>query len=170
MQTLNAEIGNLYGGSVRIRVCGICTQGDRILLVNHALYGPNGIFWAPPGGGIRFGESAEEALVREFREETGLIVSVGRLLFVHEHIEAPLHAIELFFDIASFEGKEVSGFDPELPPEGQIINAVQFMDWNKIAALEQDQGHRVLKMAGSLAGIFKLNHYISGTNTGRNLK
>jgi 8-oxo-dGTP diphosphatase len=94
LQTLNADIGNLYGGSVRVRVGGLCVQEHRILLVNHALYGPEGIFWSPPGGGVQFGESAQQALVREFREETGLDVEVGELLFVHEHIAVPLHAVE----------------------------------------------------------------------------
>lgn len=162
LQTLNADIGNLYGGSVRVRVGGLCVQEDRILLVNHALYGPEGVLWSPPGGGVHFGESAEEALVREFREETGLDVEVGELLFVHEHIAAPLHAVELFFQIKSFTGNLARGADPELSADGQIIREVRFLDWEEIQRYHSGQRHRILNMATSLEGIFELNKYISG--------
>lgn len=148
---------------MRVRVCGICMQEGRILLVNHALYGPGGAFWSPPGGGVQFGEPAEQALVREFREETGLEVEVGELLFVHEHIAAPLHAVELFFRIKSFEGNVMQGNDPELSADGQIIREVRFLDWEEIQRYEPAQRHRILNMAASLAGIFELNKYISGS-------
>ncbi len=152
----------MYGGSVRVRTCGICVQEGRILLVNHALYGPDGTFWSPPGGGVQFGEPADRALVREFREETGLEVEVGELLFVHEHIAAPLHAVELFFNIKSLAGNAVTGLDPELAADGQIIREVRFLDWEEIQQYRPDQRHRILNIAPSLAGIFELNKYISG--------
>lgn len=162
LQTLNADIGTIFGGSVRVRVCGICIDGDRILLVNHALYGPDDAFWSPPGGGVYFGEMAEHALAREFREETGLEVTIGELLFVNEHIGDPLHAVELFFAIRSFTGTIASGFDPELAADGQIIRDVRFLSWEEIQAYEPQQRHRILNIAGSLAGIFKLKNYITG--------
>lgn len=146
-----------------MRVCGICVHEGRILLVNQALYGSDAAFWSPPGGGVYFGETAEHALAREFREETGLDVAIGELLFVNEHIASPLHAIELFFEIKSFDGNVVSGFDPELAADGQIIREVRFLSWEEISTFKPGERHRILNIAGSLAGIFELNKYISGS-------
>ncbi len=39
--------------------------------------------WGLPGGGLEYGEHPEEAVVREVWEETGLRVSIERLLLVN---------------------------------------------------------------------------------------
>ena len=48
--------------------CGILSQSGKILLQKRADKGT----WGLPGGAIELGESALEALVREFYEETGI--------------------------------------------------------------------------------------------------
>lgn len=53
---------------------------DRVLLVR-VTYGRRG--WQLPGGFLEIGESPEQALVREFREELGVAVDVGSLMGIY---------------------------------------------------------------------------------------
>lgn len=57
-------------------------QGGRLLLVRRATEPLRG-FWAPPAGYVEMDESAEEAAVREAREETGLEVALDGLQGVY---------------------------------------------------------------------------------------
>ena len=108
---MTPEFAEIYGNKVRLRVCGLCWQGDSLLLVKHKM-GDKGL-WAPPGGGIEYGESVDYALKREFLEETGLKIAVNKFLFGCEFIKKPLHAVELFFDVEKVAGVLRGGYDRE---------------------------------------------------------
>ena len=83
--------------NIRIRVAGILVKDGRILLVRHEKAGKS--YWLIPGGGMDFGESAEEALAREYREEVGLDIHVGPLVLVHDSIPPTRHrqVLNLYF-------------------------------------------------------------------------
>jgi ADP-ribose pyrophosphatase YjhB (NUDIX family) len=51
-------------------------SGQKLLLTRRSDNGQ----WCLPGGGMDAGESASEACIREVREETGLRVSISRLV------------------------------------------------------------------------------------------
>lgn len=138
----------MYGGRVRARVCGICVEDNSMLLIKHSGLGEKGILWAPPGGGIDYGSLAQENLVREFEEETGLIVQPEKFLFIYEHRVAPLHAIELFFRVRRIGGDLMNGFDPEVDEKNQIIESVQFVTFKEIKVMDKKILH----------GIFSLLH------------
>lgn len=57
----------------------IITAGDLILLIRRG-HEPEAGRWSLPGGRIEAGETDEQALVREVREETGLEVAPGPLI------------------------------------------------------------------------------------------
>jgi ADP-ribose pyrophosphatase YjhB (NUDIX family) len=55
-----------------VRAYGILVHEGKVLLVRSSSPQIRPPLWWLPGGGIDFGESPEEALLREFKEETGL--------------------------------------------------------------------------------------------------
>lgn len=74
---LRARVGR---DPVRLNFAAACIrQGDRILLQRRGDHDG----WGFPGGAIELGESAEEAVIREVREETGLVIRVVGLLGVY---------------------------------------------------------------------------------------
>jgi len=60
-------------------VGAILTDGELILLIRRG-HEPEAGRWSLPGGRIEPGETDQQALVREVREETGLEVTAGRLV------------------------------------------------------------------------------------------
>jgi mutator protein MutT len=64
------------------RAVGIVLEDDQLLLMRRAHDGRE--YYTFPGGGVEPGETVEEAVIRELREETDLIVSVDRLLYHHD--------------------------------------------------------------------------------------
>ena len=67
---------------IRGRACAIIRQADRLLLNR---FGGDS-FWALPGGAVEPGEFSTDALVREVREELGVTVAIGRLLWIVENL------------------------------------------------------------------------------------
>jgi 8-oxo-dGTP diphosphatase len=151
------ELIEKYGNKVRVRACGLCWQLNDLLLVDHHFMGvPH--FWAPPGGGIELGLPAQETLVKEFREETGLEITVGQLLFTCEYIKSPLHAIELFFEVTPTGGSLARGHDPET--KVPVIAHVAYKSFDVINQLPPDQRHGILTIAPSPSSLRNLHGYI----------
>jgi 8-oxo-dGTP diphosphatase len=122
-----------YGNQIRIRVCGVCIEEGKILLLNHIGIRENSDFWCPPGGGLQFGETVEDCLKREFLEETNTEISVGKFLTVNEFVNPPLHAVELFYEVKIISGIPKKGFDPEM--EEQIISDLRWFNLKEIKDL-----------------------------------
>ena len=66
----------------RLGAYALVTDGDLVLLSRFAPGGEIGGLWMLPGGGVEFGESPADAVVREVYEETGMHVRITGLLDV----------------------------------------------------------------------------------------
>jgi len=142
---------NIYGNRIRNRVMGICIENDRILLVKHKHIG-NPHFWCPVGGGVELFETAQNALKREFLEESNLEISVGKLLFVHEFIQKPFHAIEFFFEVKIIGGNLEKGYDPEL----DLIEAVSWLSFEELAAQKTGCKHQIFEKISSFSQLWEI--------------
>lgn len=141
---MDPGLAALYGDKVRVRACGLCWQGADILMVNHQGLTQGG-FWAPPGGGLAFGETVRQCLEREFVEETGLKIKQGRFLFACEFLRKPLHAIEIFFEVTIAGGTLRTGDDPEL----SIIKDVRFLSPDALKKLAPSSLHGIFRLVSS---------------------
>ena len=85
---------------------------------------------AIPGGFVEVGESCEDALVREMKEETGLDVAIVRLLGVYSHPKRDprFHTVSVTYvckaygePVASSDAKEVKVFKIEEIPFERLV-------------------------------------------------
>ena len=78
----------------------IALAGKKVLIAHRNPTGQMGGRWEFPGGKVEAGESDAEAVVREFREEFGVEVTVGEKIaeavFVHNGTDVTLHAYRVF--------------------------------------------------------------------------
>lgn len=162
-EAIKEEINQKFGGRVRTRVGGVLIENEEVLLVKHNFIGQADYLWAPPGGGIEHGQSAEEALKREFLEETGLKIEVGRLIAINEFIDLPLHAIELFFAVNATNNDFKLGRDPEME-KGQILSDIQFFSLEKLKNEKSSRIHNIFHNIKSFQELFNTKGYFKFVN------
>jgi 8-oxo-dGTP diphosphatase len=147
-----------YGNRLRVRSCGLLVEDGSILLANHLGLTDNS-FWAPPGGGIEWGENAKECLKREWLEETGLMVEVCDFLFACEFINSKLHAIELFFEVHRLGGHLKLGSDPE-PGAPKVLSDLKFFDQKMLMQLDRSQRHGIFTLSSNPQEILDFRGYL----------
>jgi mutator protein MutT len=70
----------------RITTAGVLVKNNAYFVAKRDKGGSIGGLWEFPGGKNRWGETEEETLKREYREELGLEIQVGSLLHTHDFV------------------------------------------------------------------------------------
>ena len=106
-------------GNHQIRVTGVLIEEGRLLLVKQKVTDSRG--WSLPGGRVELGETLEGAIIREMKEETGLLVAVERLLYVADKTDDGL--LHITFRLRRVDGEIV------LPTNEFDANPISDVQW-----------------------------------------
>lgn len=119
-------------------VGAIVLAGDRVLLILRGKEPLKG-YWSLPGGAVETGESVEEALRREVREETGLEIREIRFAEVFERImRDETGQVEYHYVLLDYICEPAGG---ELQAASDVSDARWFL-WEEMAGLTMTSGTR----------------------------
>lgn len=124
----------------RYRVGAIIIENDCVLMASNETED----YLYSVGGAVRLGETAEEAVVREVFEETGIKYEIDRLAFIHENFFSDsgntfkglvCHEIAFYFLMKSRgtqEGLKCNSYSP---------GGKEFMNWVPISDLKNRKAY-----------------------------
>jgi 8-oxo-dGTP diphosphatase len=102
-------------------VAALILRGSKILVCQRRRDDSHALQWEFPGGKIERGETPEQALVRELREELGVEATIGRELFRTRHgYRDPQMELELIFLQANV--------DPSVPLQNLVFEGFEWAE------------------------------------------
>lgn len=110
-----------------IRYQAAIVHERRILLIQHREHAGGRSYWLLPGGGRESGETPEQCLIREVREETQLTITVERLL-----LDDPAPAGDVYQRFHTYLCRASTfaagpGMEPE--PEAAAVYSIAAVSW-----------------------------------------
>lgn len=121
-------------GRFNYRVGAIIIDDNKLLMVTNS----NKDYYYSVGGRVKFGETAEKAILREAKEETGIDFAIDYLAFVHENFFTERQTKEIFHELA---------FYYVLKPKNDLSKIIcksvteegisESLEWLKLNQLEQ---------------------------------
>jgi len=121
----------------KVAAHGLIKKGDKYLITKRPTnddFMPN--LWDTPGGTVEFGEKVIDGLNREIKEEAGLTVNVGKIIFCYDHLSNPeRHQFTLVYECEYIDG-EVN-LDPEEHDDFKWVTLEEMESLPKIAFLEE---------------------------------
>jgi 8-oxo-dGTP pyrophosphatase MutT (NUDIX family) len=141
----------------RPSVYGVVIHGGQLLVVR----AQHTLLYVLPGGGIEKGETIHDALIREVREETDIVVQIGQFLhvetdfFYYDPLDLAIHGFLFFYACVA---TSTTLNTPDYPPEEGLIMPI----WVNIATLHADQfqshGTIIMQMISGLAAQNSIFH------------
>ncbi len=92
--------------SFSCRIYGILIEGEKVLMTRSRFIDREFVNF--PGGGIEIGEAPQDALIREYQEETGLSIRIKEILFssqkLHLSTQRPIQIVSSFWKVEKTGG------------------------------------------------------------------
>lgn len=129
-----------------IRATAVLVEGGRLLLLRQDVSDAASREWSLPGGKVEFGETVGDCLLREMKEETGLDVEVGRLLYVCDRIGNGRHVVHLTFQVRRRAGE--LDVERRTEPGSRPIVGGRFVPFDRLGTLGFSDRFRELLAAG----------------------
>ena len=127
-----------------VRVYGILIDSNKRLLVSDEFIRGN-YFTKFPGGGLEFGEGTRDCLKREFKEETGLDVTIGDHIYTTDFFQISAfnnvdQIISIYYFVHTAEPVNLItkttlfDFEPHqvADPKGDA-EVFRWIEWNKLS-------------------------------------
>ena len=74
-------------------VAALIWSGDKFMICQRPAHKARGLLWEFVGGKVEIGETKEQALIRECKEELNVLLSVGDMFMdvIHEYLDLTVH-------------------------------------------------------------------------------
>ncbi len=105
-------------------VAALIWQGDKFMICQRPAHKARGLLWEFVGGKVEPGETKEQALIRECREELAITLSVGDVFMdvVHEYTDLTVHLMLFNAIIADGEPQKLEHNDIQWITPSEISN------------------------------------------------
>ncbi|MGO8924077.1 MAG: NUDIX hydrolase [Xanthobacteraceae bacterium] len=148
----NTDNARTYPTRPYLAVSAAIFRDGRVLIVRRGRPPAHGLYTLP-GGGVELGETLEEAIIREVREETGLAIAPLALVGFREAIARDAAGrVERHFVILPFAARWIGG---EIALSEELAEA-HFRKPDELAGLKTTEG--LAEIVGAAAERIALAH------------
>ena len=105
-------------------VAALVWEGDKFMICQRPAHKARGLLWEFVGGKVEQGETKEQALIRECREELAVTLSVGDIFMdvIHDYPDLTVHLTLFNATIAEGEPQKLEHKDLEWITPSEIPN------------------------------------------------
>ena len=105
-------------------VAALIWNGDKFMICQRPVQKARGLLWEFVGGKVESGETKEQALIRECKEELNILLSVGDVFMdvVHEYPDLTVHLILFNATISEGEPQKLEHNDIQWITPSEIQN------------------------------------------------
>lgn len=105
-------------------VAALIWNENKFMICQRPAHKARGLLWEFVGGKVESGETKEQALIRECREELGITVAVGGIFMdvIHEYPDLTVHLTLFHATVANGEPKKLEHNDIKWITPGEIPN------------------------------------------------